>query len=103
AELAAVEVEDAAVRLVVEQRDVGDRGVGDGDSGKDASRFDQLRALEHDVDLGFGVLNCLDQVVDVIGNVTNGACGGRSGGPGRDEAGGVLEQVHDPPPGNGRK
>ncbi len=78
----AVEVQQPRVRLVVDQLDVGDGRVRDGDPRQRLPGLDQPGAADDDVDLGLGVADDLDEVTGLLGRGRHpgGSIGGAPGG-----------------------
>ena len=90
-----LDIQEVRSGLVVERLDVGDRRVGDQDPGQIATGLDRPElALDH-ADLGFGLVDDLDQVGDVPGDLVVGSDPRRARGPLGSQPGvvaGILDQ-----------
>ena len=96
AERLSIEIQQPRVGLIVEQLDVGDERVGDHDPGQLAASLDDLGLPLDQADLGLGLLDHLDQVRQVLGDLLVRPGLGRERRPIGNHAGRVGRETDDP-------
>ena len=87
AERIAREIQQPRIGLIVEQLDIGDLRVGDHDPGELAPGLDDPGLPFDQADLGFGLVDRLDQVVDILGDLLVRSSRRRAGRAVGDQAG----------------